>query len=270
LARNLDWRYYEHVVTARTRPRDLLWTFDAVRKLADASSTQTDGDALRDHDYVQPGVLWWAMDPISARRRGLRGDADPPPKVAREPNEDTNAQRDQERAVVLVDEIDKADPDLPNGLLVPLGSAEFRVEETGTSVRQRLIHGLDPRGPGAMLVVITTNEERELPPAFIRRCVTYELPAPSRKGLVEIGRRHLKVAGIDCGPAEETLLKGLAKKVDELRTAALAASQRPPSTAEFLDALFACRALDVGVDDKATWARLERLVLRKDAPGAVT
>src|SRR6478735_1711529 len=55
LARNLGWRYYEQVVTARTRPRDLLWTFDAVRKLADASATDTSAESLRDADYVEPG-----------------------------------------------------------------------------------------------------------------------------------------------------------------------------------------------------------------------
>jgi MoxR-like ATPase len=268
LARNLGWRYYEHVIDARTRPRDLLWTFDAVRKLADASSTGSSAAELRDHDYVQPGVLWWAMDPASARRRGLADDQPPPEREAVEPNHDLNESADPQRAVVLVDEIDKADPDLPNGLLVPLGSTQFRVEETGSLVSQKRVE--DPTGRGSLLVVITTNEERELPPAFIRRCITYELRRPDPQRLVEIGRRHLLSANISVGEDEDALLQGLAGKVDELAKAARNDGQRAPSTAEFLDALFACRALEVTVGSGRTWTQIERLVLRKEAPGRQT
>jgi len=273
LARNLGWRYYEHVVTARTRPRDLLWTFDAVRKLADASARDSTGAGLRDHDYVDPGVLWWAFDPESACRRGLPQDQGDPTVPAREPDAELNAARDRTRAVVLIDEVDKADPDLPNGLLVPLGSSEFRVEETGTLVRRRLRTTTDPRG--SLLIVITTNEERELPPAFLRRCVIRKLEAPRWGRMVEIGRRHLEVAGLPCGPQEEELLTSLAKKVESLqdpaprpaaRAPGAATPQRGPSTAEFLDAVYACRALGVPVDGEV-WERLQRLVLLKDAGG---
>lgn len=266
LARNLGWRYYEHVVTARTRPRDLLWAFDAVRKLADASGHHASGRALRDHDYIEPGVLWWALDPSSAARRGLLPSDDPPLVPAREPDAASHGIRDSERAVVLIDEIDKADPDFPNGLLVPLGSAEFRIEETGTLVRNQLADDVDPRGSGALLVVITTNNERDLPPAFLRRCVTFQLPAPTTDRMIEIGRRHLHVSGETCGPEEMDLLKNLARRVEELRKAAPRQAQRPASTAEFLDALFACRALGVTVGDDV-WPRIERLILRKDAAG---
>src|SRR3712207_1410477 len=76
IARELGWRYYEHAVTARTEAADLLWTFDAVRKLGDATMLVNRGpDArLNDHDYVEPGQLWWAFDPDGARRRGADGD----------------------------------------------------------------------------------------------------------------------------------------------------------------------------------------------------
>lgn len=263
LARNLGWRYYEHVVTARTRPRDLLWTFDAVRKLADASGQQAPARSLDDHDYVDPGVLWWALDADSAGRRGRLLDGTHAGPRAAEPDEAMNAGRDHRRAVVLVDEIDKADPDLPNGLLVPLGSGEFRVEETGTLIRRHLDDVEDVRGPGALLVVITTNEERDLPPAFLRRCVAYELPQPAPERMVEIARRHLEVADLPCDDADLRLLTELAAKIQHIRTEADRQGQRQPSTAEYLDAVFACRALDVSVDDE-TWPRIERLVLRKD------
>ena len=100
-----------------------------------------------------PGPLWWAFDPASARHHGT----DP-----------TATNPDADRAVVLVDEIDKADPDVPNDLLVPLGSYEFRVEDEAPVVAEH-----------PPLVVVTTNEERELPRAFLRRCVILALEAPA-------------------------------------------------------------------------------------------
>jgi len=271
LARNLGWRYYEHVVTSRTRPRDLLWTFDAVRKLADASARDENATSLIDHHYVEPGVLWWAFDPVLAARRGAPDPSGPPAKPAREPDLELNETRDRGRAVVLIDEIDKADPDLPNGLLVPLGSSEFWVEEIGRLVtRPQSPHESHAEpGAGSLLVIITTNEERELPPAFLRRCIAYELKAPSMERLVEIGRRHLQAAQLPCGPSDLRLLEALARKIDQLRMSMTGQALRPPSPAEFLDAVFACRALDVDVDEHDVWPLVERLILRKDVSSSL-
>src|SRR3982751_5886220 len=56
VARRLGWRYYSIPITSRTRARDLLWSFDAVRRLNDANARGT-----RDpHVYLSPGILWWA------------------------------------------------------------------------------------------------------------------------------------------------------------------------------------------------------------------
>ena len=130
LARHLNWRYYELVITSQTQTRDLLWSYDTVRRLADAQSQSLKAD----FEYVEPGVLWWALAPESARRRGLpygqRLDGRPPT----EPFWELNRDRDPDAAVLLIDEIDKADPDVPNGILVALGSNEFTVIETGTNV----------------------------------------------------------------------------------------------------------------------------------------
>jgi len=73
VARVLDYRYYEHVVTSRTVALDLLWRFDVVRRLSDAQA----GGTKPLSDYIEPGVLWWAFDPRAparseARRRALR------------------------------------------------------------------------------------------------------------------------------------------------------------------------------------------------------
>ena len=56
-------------MTSRTQSQDLLWTFDSVRRLADAEVRQP-GAVLNDHDYVEPGVIWWAFARDSAVRRG--------------------------------------------------------------------------------------------------------------------------------------------------------------------------------------------------------
>jgi len=154
VARQREWRYYEHVVTSRTQARDLLWTFDSVRRLADAEARRD----INDFNYVQPGVLWWAFARNSARCRGAPAEnavSEPPEQSA-----ETNAERSPDHAVVLIDEIDKADPDMPNGLLVPLGSSEFVVTDINTPVRTQPPRGdLDPR-ESRHLVVITINEER--------------------------------------------------------------------------------------------------------------
>ena len=104
LARNLRARYLEEVVVAATRVEDFLWRFDTVRKLSDAQARQQGEPPKDDSEYMVEGVLWRAFDPD-----GLFGSKEKPD------------------AVVLIDEIDKADPDVPNGLLVPLGAGQFRV-----------------------------------------------------------------------------------------------------------------------------------------------
>lgn len=262
VARSLGWCYYDQVITARTRAQDLLWTFDSVRRLADAQVSSRGGTKLYDYDYVEPGVLWWVFDRDLANRRGA-----PPERLpalpALHPNEEENATRSPDHAVVLLDEIDKADPDVPNDLLVPLGSLEFRVEETGTVVR-RPVPSIDaPKSyVSPLLVVITTNEERDLPDAFLRRCVVYELLPPDADRLVEIAGAHFgdvegKLAGKDL-----ELCRELARIVVRLRKEAAELALRGPSTAEFLDAVRACRSLGVAVGSE-TWKKVESVVLRK-------
>ncbi|WP_084960872.1 AAA family ATPase [Thermoactinospora rubra] len=246
VARQRGWRYYELVVTSKTQPRDLLWSFDTVRRLADAQAETLLGDA----DYVEPGMLWWAYDPDSARRRGMPEGLTPTrPPV--EPMAEVNRDRHAKRSVLLIDEIDKADPDVPNGLLVPLGSNEFTVAETGFTVRKT----------GSQLVVITTNEERELPQAFLRRCVVVALTAPDEDGLVEIARQHTIVER-KWTKRDAELAAAVAHQLGVARTEARQRALRPPSTAEFLDAFRACGELGIGVADEA-WSDLRDFVLLK-------
>jgi len=261
VARNLGWRYYEHVVTARTEATDVLWTFDAVRKLADASSPQTEGTELRDEDYVEPGVLWWALDPASARTRGSGRE---PKRPVTEPNKGLNASRSAQHAVVLLDEIDKADPDVPNALLVPFGSMQFEVAETQRLIRLAgTLDGAVAPARGRILLVITTNRERDLPPAFVRRCVVHQLPSPGEEMLVTIAEAHAKAGGQALSDSERELCASVASRVVELRKQAEGSDRWSPGTAEYLDAVRACLELGLAVDSPG-WERIERLTLAKD------
>ena len=274
IARQRGWRYYEHVVTSRTQARDLLWTFDSVRRLADAE-VRAHGSELHDYDYVEPGVLWWAFARDSALRRGAAEDVEPAGAgagadteagaeagagAAIEPNASVNEHRSAEHAVVLIDEIDKADPDLPNGLLVPLGSNEFVVTETRTRIGAA-------HASGQRIIVITTNEERALPQAFLRRCVVLWLEHPKQKQLTEIGLAHLREYEGAIADADKALVDMLVTEMITVRASAKQQGLRPPSTAEFLDALRACRSLGITVGSP-DWARLRDLVLiKQQQPG---
>jgi MoxR-like ATPase len=259
VARERGWRYYEHVVTSRTEARDLLWTFDNVRRLADAE-TRTSDTELNDYDYVEPGVLWWAVARESARRRGA-----PVRQAVREavePNYEVNRQRSPDHAVVLIDEIDKADPDMPNGLLVPLGSNEWIVANTNTLVcKEAPALPLDS-AESRHLVAITTNEERELPQAFLRRCIVLWLEHPDPKQLEEIAQAHLETYEGGFTDEDKTLAAALAVVLERLRGEAEGSGIRPPSTAEYLDALRACRSLGILVGGE-DWDRLQALTLMK-------
>ena len=259
IARNLGWCYYEHVVTAATEARDLLWRLDAVRRLADAQIPRTDGTTLGQHEYIEPGVLWWALNPDSAVLRG----ADDRSKIERQavdPFACVNRGRDPDRAVVLIDEIDKADPDVPNGLLVPLGSLEFHVSPIQKTIGvDDKPSAKDPWPLTKALVIITTNEERDLPDAFLRRCVVHEIREPTDEQLIRIAQAHF---GRGSKAKDTPLFKKIAAKVVDLRKEASRKGVKPPSTAEYLDAIRAVRSLGLTIDSPE-WEHVERLVLGK-------
>jgi MoxR-like ATPase len=91
----------------------------------------------------------------------------------------------------------------------------------------------------SLLVVITTNRERDLPPAFVRRCVVHELEMPKEKDLLAIARMRF-------GDDGKGLHEAVARVLFRLRTEAGQDSSRRPATAEYLDAIRACRDLGIG------------------------
>ncbi|MER5486262.1 MoxR family ATPase [Streptomyces sp. NPDC002812] len=273
VARERGWRYYEHVVTSQTRARDLLWTFDAVRRLADAQADRRPGRSRAPRNsedrYVQPGPLWWAFAPRSAarfvRRSADRTPTGPGLRRSAGPHRTLGAGegRSPDHAVVLIDEIDKADPDVPNGLLVPLASNGFVVAETGAEVWVEPALASSDAPFSRHLIVITTNEERELPQAFLRRCVIAQLQPPQDvEELVRIAHRHLTARLSEVNATDLALAAALAEELQAVRQAASRDGVRRPSTAEYLDALWACRSLGITVDDER-WQALRGLTLVK-------
>jgi MoxR-like ATPase len=228
---------YQHTVTSRTQASELLWTFDALRRLNDASKQ---GETLKpDQHYVEPGPLWWAFDPATAAQRGRQPLAGV--RLAKDPGRG-DAQEDA--AVALVDEIDKADPDVPNDLLEPFDRRTFTVRETGEEI------GVKRR----VLLILTTNRERTMPRAFLRRCVTLELADPTAAWLETIAERRYR--------RKDDLHGQVAAEVMALRADAKKAGVRQPSTAEYLDAVTAARSLSAKLSGP-DWTEIKRALLWK-------
>ncbi len=227
------------VVNARTECEDLQWKFDAVARLGEAQILASVPDAdrlarLRPSRFLSPGPLWWALNWESAQRQfeDCINPCDPIPEIP-------EGWKPSQGSVVLIDEIDKADTDLPNSLLETLGNGDFNVPYIGTSVRRET-------AVPAPLVIITTNEERELPAAFVRRCLVLPLNLPENQtDLIEfLGRRGAVHFGKCCSVG---VLQQAAEMLAEDRAAAEPGQPRP-GQAEYLDLL---RAISGMAQDEA-------------------
>ena len=150
-----------------------------------------------------------------------------------------------ERVVLLIDEIDKADLEFPNDLLWELDQMEFHIPETHENVKA--VH--------RPIVLITSNAEKELPDAFLRRCVFHYIEFPDEAMMERIVRVH--VPGLD-----KRLLDLAMQSFYWLRD--LPGLQKKPSTSELIDWV---QALERGgVDPKEIAARLPFMgvLLKKD------
>ena len=161
-------------ITTRTTLQDGLYRYDAIARLQDANLAQ---EAARSSigRYLQLGPLGTALLPYERPR------------------------------VLLIDEIDKSDIDLPNDLLNVLEEGEFRIPElvriaeTESEVEIGLEHESSQvhiregtvRCRAFPIVVMTSNGERDFPPAFLRRCVRLEIAEPDSQRLEAIVRAHL-------------------------------------------------------------------------------
>ena len=227
VARQLGWALLPTTITSRTRIDDLVARYDAVKRLSDAQLGPVDQTPGA---YLVPGVLWWAFHPDSAGQR----------------SEDLrwNPAGSALGTVVLLDEIDKAEPDLPNDLLAPLDRYEIDVPLIGKL-----------KAAKGCLVIITSNGERTMPPAFLRRCVSLELDDTDPEFFIAVATSH-------CGQRTDTLYRDVADRTLELIAAADRARRRAPSMAEYLDALHACLEFDER-PGSPLWQRIEEAALRK-------
>jgi len=166
-------------ITSRSTLADGLYKYDALRRLNDASLRRSVGEAKDPppiEDYITLGPLGTALLP-SARPR-----------------------------VLLIDELDKSDVDLANDLLHAFEEARFQIPELKQelaakgrdSAQVRDDEGKPVETPGDIeacafpFVVLTSNAEREFPPAFLRRCVRLHMPDANPKELTQIAEAHLK------------------------------------------------------------------------------
>jgi MoxR-like ATPase len=193
IARALDRPLFEWHVKSTTKAQHGLYEYDAVSRLRDSQL----GDA-RVHEirnYIVQGMLWKAF-------------------VADSP------------AVLLIDEVDKADIEFPNDLLRELDRMEFYVYETQELVRAR----------HRPLVLITSNNEKELPDAFLRRCFFHYIRFPDHETMERIVAVHHP--GI-----KKQLLREALNAFFEIRE--VPGLKKKPSTSELLDWLKLLVAEDI-------------------------
>lgn len=236
------------VIHPRYEAADLVCRFDAVQRLADAQA----GELKPEPAYWHPGPLWQSYDWATAAQHGhCRGRPQPP------------------GVVILLDEIDKADSDLPNSLLGVLGQRRLYVPALGREV------GASSAGDAqaAPLVLVTTNEERELPAAFLRRCVVLNLDIDAADGsysqwLVQRGRAHYgPVPARPQALLPNDVMALAAQQLAEDRQRAHDAGLPKPGAAEYLDLLRVLHRLAPGDanEQRRLIAQLSAFVFVKNA-----
>ena len=147
VAKSFSAPLIEWHIKSTTKAQQGLYEYDAVTRLRDS---QLGDERVKDiANYIKRGKLWDAF------------------------------QSDQ-TPILLIDEIDKADIEFPNDLLLELDRMEFHVYETGETVR----------ADNRPIVIITSNNEKELPDAFLRRCFFHYIQFPDRETMAEIVDVH--------------------------------------------------------------------------------
>jgi len=151
----------------------------------------------------------------------------------------------EQQPVLLIDEIDKADLEFPNDLLWELDQMEFYIPETGVTVRAK----------ERPIVIITSNAEKELPDAFLRRCIFHYIAFPTREEMEEIVRVHYP-------DLEQALLSQALTQFYALR--ALRGLQKKPATSELLDWLQALVLAGIRPDEIAEKIPFAGVLLKKE------
>lgn len=183
IAKSLGKELIPWYIKSSTKAQQGLYEYDAVSRLRDS---QLGDERVHDiNNYISKGKLWDAFTT-------------------------------DEKVVLLIDEIDKADIEFPNDLLLELDRMEFFVYETGENVKA--IH--------RPIVVITSNNEKELPDAFLRRCFFHYIRFPDRETMAEIVQVH-----------HPNIKKDLVKEAMEIffDVRKVPGLKKKPSTSELID-----------------------------------
>lgn len=252
----LNRLFVYEVVNAHTESQDLLWRFDAVGRLAEAQTLNGQGctpeqlqQTLDSKRYISPGPLWWAL---------AWGKAD---EVYRQSQyqlsqpEKPEGWQQTHGSVLLIDEIDKANAELPNGLLEIMANNAVTIPWLKTT-----IGGYEATPP---LVIITTNEERELPAAFVRRCLVLNLELPKQEGaltdwLVQRGALHYD------DRCSEKVRRLAAEQLIADRNRARERGVTMPGQAEYLDMIRALSLLaETEQEQEKLLADIQDFALRK-------
>ena len=180
-------------IKSTTKAQQGLYEYDAVSRLRD--SQLGDGKVEDIGQYIKRGKLWEAFTA-------------------------------NEQVVLLIDEVDKADIEFPNDLLVELDRMEFFVYETGETIKAK----------HRPIIIITSNNEKELPDAFLRRCFFHFINFPDKKTMKEIIAVHYP-------KIKKSLVQEALEVFFELRE--IPGLKKKPSTSELIDWLKLLMADDI-------------------------
>ena len=197
VANSLGLQLYEWNIKSTTKAQQGLYEYDAVSRLRDSQLGDKKVEEVK--NYIKKGKLWQAFE-------------------------------SDEKVVLLIDEVDKADIEFPNDLLQELDKMAFHVYETGENVTAK-------KRP---VVIITSNNEKELPDAFLRRCFFHYIRFPDQETLEKIVRVHYP-------NIKQNLLSTALAQFFELREQP--GLKKKPSTSEALDWLKLLLAEDLSVTD---------------------
>lgn len=202
VANELDWNFQDWYVKSTQTAKNALYTYDLVGRLRDGQLLAN--NAIRDEEKRKEVMDKQPKDYVEMRDLGTALTADKP-------------------TVLLIDEIDKADRDFPNDLLLELDEKRFIIEETG----EEMVSTQE------LLIIITSNNERELPEPFLRRCIFFHINFPDPAMLRRILQVHMP-------QHPSKVMNAILKRFSELRGEMVEARNqgepvKPPSTSELID-----------------------------------
>ena len=180
-------------IKSTTKAQQGLYDYDAVSRLRDSQLGDEKVNNIK--NYIRRGKMWEAFE-------------------------------SDDQAILLIDEVDKADIEFPNDLLVELDKMEFFVYETGETIRAK----------HRPIIIITSNNEKELPDAFLRRCFFHFIQFPDRETM-------LKIVDVHYPKIQQALVTEALEVFFDIR--GIPGLKKKPSTSELIDWLKLLMADDI-------------------------